>query len=61
MYVLEKIVQSVIFSLLCIQIVSGYFALKYIALQQSEIYQKKQKFEDNLAKDLNDDEINNEK
>lgn len=37
-YVLEIVAQSVMFSLLCIQLISGYYALRYTASKQAAYF-----------------------
>ncbi|KAG5899907.1 hypothetical protein JTB14_002459 [Gonioctena quinquepunctata] len=51
MYILEIIVQSIMFIMLCIQLISGYRAMKYTAVQQTNFFKLK-KAEDKIRKDL---------
>ncbi|CAG9863601.1 unnamed protein product [Phyllotreta striolata] len=51
MYILEITVQSVMFSMLCIQLISGYVSLKFIATKQTEMYRLKKSRENNTEND----------
>ncbi|CAG9834730.1 unnamed protein product [Diabrotica balteata] len=62
MYVLEIIVQSIMFILLCIQLISGYCAIKYTASEQTAVYKlKKQKQQEKATANNTDDCLNQDK
>ncbi|XP_023027213.2 transmembrane protein 17 isoform X1 [Leptinotarsa decemlineata] len=57
MYILEIVVQSIMFILLIIQLVAGYWAMKYTAVQQTNYYklQNSQKTSNKQSETVNDD------
>ncbi|XP_028137315.1 transmembrane protein 17-like [Diabrotica virgifera virgifera] len=62
MYVLEIIVQAVMFILLCIQLISGYCAIKFTASEQTAVYKlKKQRQQEKAIINKTGDCLNQDK